>query len=1737
MRSVSRFSVATWSTLSCFLLLTALSTSTVMAAQDALICPADRINSNGNICTAADVSLAAAAVAVSQTGLTCAPGETIDVAIAGTVNLRKGDRFDIGVWVSTDGKPMDVRGGSGAGIPDEGGAQNCEVLPLPSQLIAKDGAPGVFVIDSFDDAATPQDCYDTKAANNGDISTGFALTSERDSIINGFVDSSNDGVIDASDTTTLLKVFGVHIISGGVDIDDSGVIDASDDGVWNGYAVQDGVIDVDGDGNFGEVDGTDDSDQSFNDLITMLCVAGPTGQLALETLVSWHVPSDAANVCTPTDPDTYGDFTQQGDPVMSSSKCSVSSSEVDVQIVGKVTILKSAPTAQEGELFEFSFTNSNPTFADTDPNIPDLSPSSPFNLADTDSDEIFAVIGDRDGINGPFIPAIVEITESNLPAGWQLSDLVCTGDDLVATTIDLGTNTATVTLLYNDLDPLLSQKDVTCTFTNAPEPATITVVKMASGGDSAFDFDWSSTSNPSPNAFQLTTVGGMVTSDPIVITTGLGETDFQVVETLPLPTGWEFGTASCIDELDQPIGTPGGLGVSGITLDAGDDITCTFMNTKQGTVNIVKQTVGAVGATFGFTTTLTGNPTFSLMTGGGGLSAPETRSVSAGQYTVEETSMPAGWRFTEITCDDDDSTSSGTVLTLNVEDGETITCTYVNTLDGQIIVDKVTNPAGSSQEFTFTPSWGADFPLADGTTPMNSGFLLPGPGYNVSETVPTGWDLTDTTCTGVPGDIDYASDAIDLSPGEVVTCVFTNTQRGSIEIVKELTALGPASQTFSFTGTGPGGFDFGGGFTLTPTDAGPGGADTTAPDDYINLLSGSYTLAEANPVAAGWVQVGASCTGGDTPDAIDVSPGEAVVCTFTNAPLGSSTVTKVSVGGEGQFDFTWGTVDNTSVPEGEAALFPLDTTGDGTESMDFSYKLLTGDTEFDPGLNDSDATIVAGANETVTCTFTNTLDGTLVIRKQTENPENFDQDFDFVGGVADTVGDVAGTINDFDIDPIGGELSLTAPPGVFGSAEAIPTGWAITNIACVGQTENSQVEIGTPEDNFTTPTYVQGDDRVRVNVGAGETVICTFTNQPFGSLTIIKNMVGADDTTFNFLGVDNVTDPAIVVDFAIDTAGVDPDQKQFTGLPPGMYGVAEILLPGYDLSNIVCTGATDSTITIGDAGGFDPGDSSATVEMLNGEDIICTFTNTQQGNILVDKVTDPTGSVQSFDFTSNYGNPFTLTDADVANDSGLLPASSVGGTYSVSEAVTAGWDQTSATCTGDGNTSASITLLPGETVICTFVNTQRPIINLAKTVNGPATLEGDGTYTVVYTITASNMGGPGTYDLVDTFSPGAGISLNTATVDYLAGTENSQTGALAAYPNFVTGEALAEGLNESWTVTANFTVDPAAVDPQSSLCDPGVPVINTGFYNAVAGSATDTDLSDNDTCTGLPQPGINLAKTVNGPAVLQGDGTYTVEYTIAATNTGGPGVYDLVDTFSPGAGITLNTASAVYVAGTENSQTGALAAYPNFVTGEALADGLNESWTVTANFTVDPALVDPQTSQCDPAAPVINTGFYNAVAGSDTDTDLTDNETCTGLPFAVLTLMKRVNGGSALPADFALTLTGIDGTHDSGVDYMSGDTPTVQVGVAYTLSELADQVPDYVDGGVVCTDDSDSSQLAHPVTLSAGQSATCTQTNTFTLPPGETIPVPVNDRLALLLLTMMMLVSGWYFRPAVMRKF
>ena len=97
---------------------------------------------------------------------------------------------------------------------------------------------------------------------------------------------------------------------------------------------------------------------------------------------------------------------------------------------------------------------------------------------------------------------------------------------------------------------------------------------------------------------------------------------------------------------------------------------------------------------------------------------------------------------------------------------------------------------------------------------------------------------------------------------------------------------------------------------------------------------------------------------------------------------------------------------------------------------------------------------------------------------------------------------------------------------------------------------------------------------------------------------------------------------------------------------------------------------------------------------------------------------------------------------------------------------------------------------------------------------------GLGLWRVDYLITATNISSDaGTYDVIDDFAPGMGITLDLVnTVDiYQGGTMGeTETGTPGTFPNddvIVTGESLAGGAEESWLIEAYFSVDPGMVDP------------------------------------------------------------------------------------------------------------------------------------------------------------------------------------------------------------------------------------------------------------------------------------------------------------------------------------
>ena len=95
---------------------------------------------------------------------------------------------------------------------------------------------------------------------------------------------------------------------------------------------------------------------------------------------------------------------------------------------------------------------------------------------------------------------------------------------------------------------------------------------------------------------------------------------------------------------------------------------------------------------------------------------------------------------------------------------------------GRIIVQKVTEPAGEPQRFTFTADYAA-FELGGGEQ-HDSGLILAGM-HSVSEEAVGGWETSATCSDGSP------PDAIGLQDGEIVTCIFTNTE-STIDLIVTL---------------------------------------------------------------------------------------------------------------------------------------------------------------------------------------------------------------------------------------------------------------------------------------------------------------------------------------------------------------------------------------------------------------------------------------------------------------------------------------------------------------------------------------------------------------------------------------------------------------------------------------------------------------------------------------------------------------------------------------------------------------------------------------------------------------------------------------------------------------------------------------------------------------------------------------------------------------------------------------
>ncbi|MDD4027391.1 MAG: hypothetical protein PHO75_04380, partial [Candidatus Shapirobacteria bacterium] len=224
---------------------------------------------------------------------------------------------------------------------------------------------------------------------------------------------------------------------------------------------------------------------------------------------------------------------------------------------------------------------------------------------------------------------------------------------------------------------------------------------------------------------------------------------------------------------------------------------------------------------------------------------------------------------------------------------------------GKIIIKKETLPDGNTtQSFQFNPSWReSNFSLKDGES-KDSGWLAPGT-YDIIEIGQTGWDLTNVTCNDQNiGDrfvssLDFnPNPSIILDPGEVVTCTFTNTQRGSVEVTKFEDANG--NKEFDEGEEKINGWEI----NLSSQASKTTGSQQMGQVLFDQLLPNTtYYLSET--MQTGWTQTVIYCHKEDEIDndnshEINLSAGQNLICFIGNQPLNPQLTIAKSNDAEGE---------------------------------------------------------------------------------------------------------------------------------------------------------------------------------------------------------------------------------------------------------------------------------------------------------------------------------------------------------------------------------------------------------------------------------------------------------------------------------------------------------------------------------------------------------------------------------------------------------------------------------------------------------------------------------------------------------------------------------------------------------------------------------------------------------------------------------------------------------------------
>lgn len=196
---------------------------------------------------------------------------------------------------------------------------------------------------------------------------------------------------------------------------------------------------------------------------------------------------------------------------------------------------------------------------------------------------------------------------------------------------------------------------------------------------------------------------------------------------------------------------------------------------------------------------------------------------------------------------------------------------------------------------------------------------------------------------------------------------------------------------------------------------------------------------------------------------------------------------------------------------------------------------------------------------------------------------------------------------------------VTVGTGTTG-ATIVGTGvaYTLTEIGAAGANlSNYATSISCSNTNASSSTVLPagaGQDFSITVLDAADTIVCTLTNSPAGTITIVKDAVPNDAQDFYFTTTGNG-----LSDFNLDDDGDSTlsNSRTFSGLAPGIFMVTENSLPGWSLTGLSCV----------DPGNDSNGDSTTRVASINlaaGEVVVCTYVNTSgSANLSITKTNTP----------------------------------------------------------------------------------------------------------------------------------------------------------------------------------------------------------------------------------------------------------------------------------------------------------------------------------------------------------------------------------------------------------------------------------------------------------------------------------------------------------------------------------